>query len=186
MKKRRSFSPVKKWLAVLFVLCIGFLVYDIASGDSLGFIKDEIPVVSPAEEQSPNANENQTEDTQEEESAPAADTFSGDYQMERERVRAQELELIQQVIDDKTSAEKVKTEAQEHKLAIANDMEKELQLETLLAAKGYKDAVAFIQEKQITVVIGSEVDDQAAAQIADLVNGTTGIGYENVIIMQKK
>lgn len=184
MKKRRSFSPVKKWLAVLFVLCIGFLVYDITGGDSIGFINGEIPVVSPAEEKNSNPNENQIKEP--EETAPVADTFSGDYQMERERIRAQELELIQQVLDDKTSVEKVKTEAQKQKLAIAQNMEKELQLETLLKAKGYQDAVVFIQEKQITVVTGSQMDDQAATQIADLVDGTTAIGFENVIIMQKK
>lgn len=184
MKKRRSFSPVKKWLAVLFVLCIGFLVYDITSGDSIGFINGEIPVVSPAEKQSPAPNEKQIKEP--EGTTPVADTFSGDYQMERERIRAQELELIQQVLDDKSSAEKVKTEAQEQKLAIAKNMEKELQLETLLKAKGYKDAVVFIQEKQITVVTGSQIDEQAATQIADLVDGTTSVGFENVIIMQKK
>jgi len=184
MKKRRSFSPAKKWLAVLFVLCISFLVYDITSGDSIGFINGEMPVVSPAEEKSANLNENQIKEP--ESTTPVADTFSGDYQMERERVRAQELELIQQVLDDKTSAEKVKTEAQEQKLAIAQNMEKELQMETLLKVKGYNDAIVFIQEKQVTVVTGSQVDEQAAAQIADLVDGTTAIGFENVIIMQKK
>ena len=35
------------------------------------------------------------------------------------------------------------------------------------------------------MVVAAPLDDAAAGQIADIVDGVTGIGYENVVIINK-
>ena len=61
--------------------------------------------------------------------------------------------------------------------------EKETAAESLLAAKGFSDAVVSITDEQADVIVGaSELSDANRAQIEDIVTRKTGVAAQNIVI----
>ena len=61
--------------------------------------------------------------------------------------------------------------------------EKEAAAETLLASKGFSDAVVSISEDSADVVISAkELTEANRAQITDIVTRKTGVAAENIVI----
>ncbi|MEG1500508.1 MAG: SpoIIIAH-like family protein [Clostridiales bacterium] len=118
--------------------------------------------------------------------AAAKQTFIGDYRQERENIRSQEVEMLKAISEDKNSLEEIKLKAQNRQIAVAKNMEEELLIETLLESKKFPDTIAFVQEGKVTIVLNQAIDAKQAGQIADIVDGTTGIGFENVVMIQNK
>ena len=110
------------------------------------------------------------------------------YEMEREKVRSEQLELLNEMAEDANTLPEVKKEAENKILAITQGMENELLLESLLVAKYGGEAVVFVQEDKVNVILRPEsgkIDDGEAEKIAQLVDTYTNIGYENAIIVIK-
>lgn len=113
--------------------------------------------------------------------------FFIEYRLERDRRRAQEIEMLQSMFNSSNVANEVRQEALQKVLQLTNSLDQELTLETLIVAKGYADAVTFIQQNQVTVVVkDGDFDNKDAAKIADLVNRTTGIPMSKITIFAKK
>ena len=82
----------------------------------------------------------------------------------------------------------MKKEAENKILSITEDMENEMLLESLLVAKYGGEAVVFVQDDKVNVILrpdGVTIDDNEADKIAQLVDTYTNIGYENAIIVIK-
>lgn len=110
------------------------------------------------------------------------------YEMEREKVRSEQLELLNEMVEGEDTLPDVKQEAENKILAITEGMENELLLESLLVAKYGGEAVVFVQEDKVNVILrpkSGKIDDLEAEKIAQLVDTYTGIGYENAIIVIK-
>ena len=71
-----------------------------------------------------------------------------------------------------------------HSIILINpNAEKEAAAETLLASKGFTDAVVSMTADSADVVIGqAELDDASLAQIEDIVTRKTGVPAQNVVI----
>lgn len=164
-----------------------------------------------------NESANSTENNQEKNSANAADTdadtdntaqtaadgsgkdldkysinsdsdFFINYRLEREKARARQLELLQELIDDENTGAEIRKEAQAKVIAQAEAIEGELMLESILVAKYGGEAAVFIQPEKVNVVLDLDKDkmaDNEADKIARIVDNYTGIGYENIIIVLK-
>ncbi len=186
--RRKIASSKGKWLLLLIVVCLGFLLYDMSKADLLGGLEAEAPVVK-MEENNLSADDqaSPTEaEVQQDISNVLSNKFSGDYRIQREQIRSKELEILQGIIDDANSTEPVRSQAQQQQIQISASMEKELKAETLLTAKGFEDAVVLLMSDKANVIIGQKIDEVEATQIAELVDGATAIGYENVVVIQKK
>lgn len=110
------------------------------------------------------------------------------YEMEKEKVRSEQLELLNEMTENKDTLPDVKKEAENKILSITEDMENEMLLESLLVAKYGGEAVVFVQEDKVNVILrpnGVTIDDNEADKIAQLVDTYTNIGYENAIIVIK-
>lgn len=115
------------------------------------------------------------------------DEFFMEYRLQRDRRRAQEIELLQSMINSTDAASEVKQEVQYKLLEITNSVNQELTLETLIMAKGYADVVAVVQPEHVTVVVrDADFSDEDAARIADLVTRSTGLPLSKVTIFAKK
>lgn len=178
MKNKKN-SLAKKWLLVLGVVCIGFLVYDIIGDGGFGFGTDRIASTDQAGSGSV--------DIQEPGQGGIIDsTYYQNYQLEREQVRSKELALLDEVVNNANSSAEAKDEASKRKISITENMEQELIIENLLEAKNFKNSAAFIQEGKVTIVLDGELDDNEATQVADIVDGVTGVGFENVVIVKRQ
>ncbi|MFA5535552.1 MAG: SpoIIIAH-like family protein [Bacillota bacterium] len=112
--------------------------------------------------------------------------FFMEYRLKRDRQRAQEIEMLQTMFNSASVADEVRQEALHKVLQLTNSLDQELTLETLIIAKGYEDAVTFIQENQVTVVVKDDgFDNKDAVKIADLVHRTTGIPLSKITIFAK-
>lgn len=117
---------------------------------------------------------------------PDQQDFFLDYKLERERVRSQEIETLHNLLADGSVSTKVKDKAQEQLFSLLSLMDRELVVENLIRAKGFTDAVLFLNEGTANVVVKIQKLSQAqAAQIADIVARATSIPVQKVVVMEK-
>jgi len=115
---------------------------------------------------------------------PEGTEFFIEYRLDRDRTRERQLDLLQNIVEDPNSVAETRQEAQQKILQISNYLDQELQLENLIKAKGFKDAVIFIQPQSVSVVVNQkEFDRDEIAQITDLVITITSQNIENIYII---
>ena len=113
------------------------------------------------------------------------DSFYIEYRLQREQVRAEELELLQNIIDDPGTSAEMCNLANSRKMAIAEVMGFELMTENVLYAKDFGQTVVMMGRDTATVILSGEMNDILAARVADAVTNVTGISFENVIIINR-
>lgn len=101
----------------------------------------------------------------------------------REQVRAKNKETLQAIIDDENISEEQKTEAIDKMVQMTTIAEQEVTIETLLASKGFTDAVVSITDGTADIVVdGTDLTDAKRAQIEDIVTRKAGINASNIVI----
>lgn len=103
--------------------------------------------------------------------------------MERERVRSQQIELLERLISGAESAPEIRARAQEQMLDIISAMGKEAEIEGILRSKGYQDVVAYVRDGSVTVVVPDPLKSPDATRIADAVCRVTGCRPDQVAIV---
>lgn len=112
-----------------------------------------------------------------------ADSMVAEAKVAREQVRAQNKESLLEIIDNENLSDAQKQEAVDQMVAMTERAEKEVAAETLLASKGFSDAVVSLTEDSADVVVNaSELTDANLAQIEDIVTRKTDIPAQNVVI----
>ena len=108
------------------------------------------------------------------------------YRLEREKVRASQIELLNGIVNNANSTAEEKKNEQNKIMLITDNMGQELQIEQLLQAKGFNEAAVFIQDEKICIVLEDNMlSTDAAAQVVDIVKSITGKGMESVVIVPK-
>ena len=101
----------------------------------------------------------------------------------REQVRAKTKESLLEIIDNENLSDEQKQEAVNQMVAMTEIAEKEAAAETLLASKGFSEAVVSLTDESADVVVNAaELSDANRAQIEDIVTRKTGVAAENVVI----
>ena len=101
----------------------------------------------------------------------------------REQVRAKNKESLLEIIDNENLSDEQKQEAVNQMVAMTEIAEKEAAAETLLAPKGFSEAVVSLTDESADVVVNAaELSDANRAQIEDIVTRKTGVAAENVVI----
>ena len=103
--------------------------------------------------------------------------------MTREQVRAQNKETLQEIIDNTNLSDTEKADAVEKMLEITTIAEQEMAIETLMASKGFSNAVVSLTSDSADIVVeAEELTDANRAQIEDIVTRKTEIAPENIVI----
>lgn len=112
------------------------------------------------------------------------ETFFAAYRSDREATRESEFLYLDAIITSETSSAEAKQAAEEQKLDLVERMEKELQLETLIKAKGFDDAIVTMSDTGVNVVVGAaELSAEQAAQIFDVIQTETTFKAADVKII---
>ncbi len=116
----------------------------------------------------------------------ATNTYFSATQINRQKARDEALEVLQAVVDNVDADEAMKSEALESIAAIADEIQKEANIESLITAKGFAQCVAVLNGDTACIVVEAE-DLQAAqlAQINAIVYEQTGITPAGVTIINK-
>ncbi|NLN49403.1 MAG: SpoIIIAH-like family protein, partial [Clostridiales bacterium] len=82
--------------------------------------------------------------------------------------------------------ETFKTLAQDEIVKIVALTEKEMIIENLIIARGFKDALVFLTDDSVTVLVeANELNPTNIAQIQDIVMRKTKLGANSIKIMKK-
>lgn len=113
--------------------------------------------------------------------------FFIEYRLERDRARSEQINILQEIVNNTNSDQASKKEAQRKILAVTDKMEKELEIESLIRARGYRDALAYIHEQAVDVIIHTDgLAKEDVAKIGDIIVKVTGFNTENVTIIEKR
>lgn len=108
---------------------------------------------------------------------------TSEIRMNREQVRAQNKETLNNIIENAKLSDKQKEKAVEELVHMTELAEKEADAEMLLEAKGFTDVVVSIGEENCDVVVDmGETTDAKCAQVEDIVKRKTGIAADKIII----
>ena len=106
---------------------------------------------------------------------------------ERENARKEAQELIEETLKSSKLTETDKQKALEATKDMATRIENESNIETLLKAKGFKEAVAVISEKNVNIVVKTDgLTTAQTLQIQDIVTAQTKIPLNNIKIVTVK
>lgn len=112
-----------------------------------------------------------------------ANSVVAEAKVTREQVRAKNKEALLEIIDNENLSDEQKKDAVASMVTMTEVTEKEAAAETLLASKGFEDAVVSITEDSADVVISvKELTEANRAQITDIVTRKTGVPAENIVI----
>lgn len=112
-----------------------------------------------------------------------AETTVAQAKVSREQVRAQNKETLQAIIDNTNLSDAEKQSAVDQLVKMTEIAEQEVAVETLMASKGFSEAVVSLTEDSADVVVqAEELTDANRAQIEDIVTRQTEIAPENIVI----
>ena len=111
-------------------------------------------------------------------------TYVLDMKMTREKQRNDLSEELNEIINNPSTTDKSREEASNMKLQLVKYQETELKIENLLSAKGFENALVYIGEDNVNVVVNKEdLTKSEAAKIFDLVSEQTGVSYDKIKLM---
>ena len=122
--------------------------------------------------------------------SPNTEVSTGTYfsatQVSRQRARDEALEVLQSVVDNVEADETVKAEALAGISAIAEEIQKESNIESLITAKGFEQCVAVLNGDSISIVVSADTLQPAQiAQINEIVYAQAGILPVNITITER-
>jgi len=123
-------------------------------------------------------------------SANAGANSSDDYfsvtQLSRQKARDEALEVLQSVVDSTDAVEATKEKALSEISKIADDIQIEANIETLVLSKGFEQCVAVINGDSVNIIVKSKgLLANEVAQINEIVYEATGKDPTSVKIIEK-
>lgn len=100
-------------------------------------------------------------------------------------MRSRQIELLQNIAYDAHTQEERREEAQIQLQLLIERITRETEIENLLKAKGYLDALVLLDQEAITVVVPVTLTRDEAARIGELVHRLTGLSMERITIVDE-
>lgn len=111
-------------------------------------------------------------------------TYILDMKMTREKQRNDLSEELNEIINNPSTMDKSREEASNMKVQLVKYQETELKIENLLSAKGFENALVYIGENNVNVVVNKKgLSKSEAAKIFDLVAEQAKVSYDNIKLM---
>lgn len=109
-----------------------------------------------------------------------------EYRLSRDKLRAGLVERLDTIVNNKNTDDKMRNEAQTEIINIGRVAEKELQIEGLVKSKGFDEALVFLTDKDIKVVVGvEELSEQDMMKILEIVKMETEYDTNDIKIIKK-
>ena len=134
----------------------------------------------------PSGNLSDGANNEQNNNANTSDTYFSATLVNRQKARDEALEVLQAVVDNADSNEAVKTEALAEISAIAQEIQLESNIESLITAKGFEQCVAVMNGDTVSIIVSADTLQPAQiSQINAIVYEQTGIAPSGVTIMHK-
>lgn len=165
-------KKLRKGFLVCFALALGTLLYRFC-------IFEEQPPSAKAD------RSNAVEVSAVGEDVSANVDFFTEYRLEREKLRSQYSDLLRDQMTGAASDE-LRKQAQENILKMMQDKQRETEMENLIKAKGFSDAVVVCRDQSASAIVrSSRLSQTEAMQIADIIRRIASIREENITVSAK-
>jgi len=109
-----------------------------------------------------------------------------EYRLSRDKMRGNLVERLKEIVTDEKSSSEMIEKAQNKIMRIGELAESELYMEGLIKAKGFDDALVFLKEDGVKVVVSvDELTEQDVIKILDVVKNETNFDTSQIKIMKK-
>lgn len=109
-----------------------------------------------------------------------------EQRLARDKLRASLIDRLNEIVNNENTTEEMRKEAQMKIMSIGDLSEKELTIEGLIKAKGFEDALVFLNDENVKVVVSrEELSEQDVVKILDIVMSETDLDASNIEIMKK-
>lgn len=110
-----------------------------------------------------------------------------DSRIDRDRARAQRIDLLKDLIAQGGPGSSQAKDAEAEFTRLMDTMEKEMQIEELVRAKGYKDVIAFLGSDVCNVIVQTRgLTEEQAAQIGDIAVRVSGLPVTKISIVERQ
>ena len=107
-------------------------------------------------------------------------------EVSRQKTRDEAIEVLQSIVDNEAAAEEDRTQALNSINTIAENIQDEGNIESLVVSKGFEDCVAVISDGVATVVVKSDgLLENEITQIQEIVYTEAGILPQDLRIIEK-
>lgn len=112
--------------------------------------------------------------------------FFVECRLTRDRICSRQIELLKEIAGNPDSSAEVRERAQKDIMQITENLGKETEIEKIIIARGFKDAVVMLQPKMATVVVQAPSLLQSDSErIKEIVSRSTGLEPESVFVIAK-
>lgn len=109
-----------------------------------------------------------------------------EYRLSRDKLRATLIDRLNEIINNENTKEDIRASAQNEIIALGQVAELELSIEGLIKAKGFEDALVFLGDNSVRIVVSvNELTEQDVVKIFEIVKNETSIEASNIKIMKK-
>jgi len=122
------------------------------------------------------------------ESSQDTDSYFASTQISRQRARDEAIEVLQLVAENGEAVQDVKDQALAEITAIAAEIEKEANIETIITSKGFEQCIAVINDDMVSIIVktsGGGLLQNEITQIKEVVCEQTGISPTNIKIVER-
>ena len=170
---KRNFIIIGAVVLIVGAVCVNLAVF--SSKDKDGYDYDKSAGMTGTDTGTPTVAD-----------TTAGDSYFASAQVSRQRTRDEAIEVLQGVVDNKSSTEAAKNEALTEINKLAQIMAKEANIETLIVAKGFKECVAVINGESASIVVSSDgLLPAEISQINEIVYEQAGILPVNINIIER-
>lgn len=129
-----------------------------------------------------------TEDTEEDTDVMfnlSGNNFFKEAKINRDETQQKIVDLATEVLKSTENDDKARTEAVASASEYAKIIGQQNNIETLIKAKGFDECLAFIQDDECSIIVNKGVlNESLAIIIKDIVNSSTGITFDKIIITE--
>lgn len=125
------------------------------------------------------------------EAAAVSSSVQTDYfssaRITRDKARSDSLDILREVAESDNASEDDKNNAYTKMASAAENTEREGNVENLLKAKGFEDAIVYITDDSVSVTVKTEGLTAAdSAKIYDIIVSETGVSADKIKIIEIK
>ena len=114
-----------------------------------------------------------------------APDFFTEYRIERDKIRSERSDLLREIIQN-ASTQDAKQQAQETILKMTLEKQREVEMENLIKAKGFADALVFVRDNSVSAVVKTTtLTREEVIQVAEVISRISGIKPGDITVSAK-
>ena len=111
--------------------------------------------------------------------------FFTEYRLERDKIRSERFDVLRDMVKN-AKTEDARQQVQGAILKLVQEKQREYEMENLIKARGFQDALVVIQDKNVNAIIKAQaVTREEVAQVAEVISRVADVRLEDITISAK-